>query len=61
MPDKEIKIRLSEKQRAALLALFHAVEHDLDLKKILPDHQDRVSAYKAMKKIRTATSKESKN
>jgi len=51
---KEYKIALSEIQRSALLRLLAEAEAHFNLKDVLPDHEQRSAAYKAIKKLRNA-------
>jgi len=51
---KEYKIALSESQRSALLRLLAEAEAHFNLKDVLPDHDQRSAAYKAIKKLRNA-------
>jgi len=51
---KDFKIRLSKLQRDALLVLLGEAENNVDMKAILPEHNLRAAAYKAIRKVRKA-------
>jgi hypothetical protein len=51
---KKLRIVLTDMQRNALLAVIHAVEDELEIKKILSEHNAREAAYKAIRKLRQA-------
>jgi len=60
LASKEYKIALSDLQRRALLRLLGEAEARLNLKELLPDHEERAGVYKAMKKLRNALPRRSK-